>query len=189
MRLGLKLLVVPIRLIDERAVSEARRVLTSAFHDFEVTPIEEPYIPRTEAYDEVRGQWRADAVAYGLVTWARRTHGCGDRCMVLGVSPDDGYVPGLNFVFGIALPPTGSAAIFTYRLRSSSQERYFERVRKEALHEVGHLLGLGHCRVRECVMSFSNSVFEVDLKSEKFCYVCATKLSHLGVRVSHVHRL
>ncbi len=184
-----KLLVAPVHLIDRKTVGEARRVLASAFPDFEVTPVEGPYIPEIEAYDGIRGQWRADAVAYGLAMWARRTHGCRDRCMVLGVSPDDGYVPGLNFVFGIALPLAGSAVIFTYRLRTSSLERYLERVRKEVLHEVGHLLGLGHCRVRKCVMSFSNSVFEVDLKTDKFCAACAARLKRLGVEVGQDHLL
>ena len=184
-----KLLVVPVHLINKEAVDEAHRVLASAFPDFEVTPVGGPYIPEMKAYDGVRGQWRADAVAYGLAMWARRAHGCGNRCIVLGVSPDDGYVPGLNFVFGIALPLTGSAVIFTYRLRTSSPERYLERVRKEALHEVGHLLGLGHCRVRKCVMSFSNSVFEVDLKTDKFCHACAARLTRLGVKVSQAHLL
>lgn len=184
-----KLLVVPVHPIDEEAVSEARRVLASAFPDFEVTTVEGPYIPEMEAYDGVKGQWRADAVAYGLAMWARRTHGCGDRCIILGVSPDDGYVPGLNFVFGIALPYASSAVIFTYRLRTPSPEHYLERVRKEALHEVGHLLGLGHCRIRKCVMSFSNSVFEVDLKTDRFCPVCVARLTRLGVRVGQVHLL
>ncbi len=187
--MGRKLFVVPVHLIDERAVEEASKVLASAFPDFEITSVEGPYIPEIEAYDEVRGQWRADVVAYGLALWARRTHGCKGKCMVLGVSPDDGYVPGLNFVFGIALPLAGSAVIFTYRLKTPSSEHYLERVRKEVLHEVGHLLGLGHCRVRKCVMSFSNSVFEVDMKSERFCPACVASLMRKGVVVGEDHRL
>lgn len=184
-----KLLVVPIRHIDSDTVSEAYRVLSTAFPSFEVIATDEIYIPNEEIYDDVRGQWRADLMAYELAGWTRKVRGCGRGCMVLGVSPDDGYVPGLNFVFGIALPFAGSAIIFTYRLRAAFPERYSERVRKEALHEVGHLLGLGHCRVRKCVMSFSNSVYEVDMKSDKFCPTCVASLMRKGVVVGEDHRL
>ncbi len=184
-----KLLVVPIRHIDTDAVGEVYRVLNMAFPSFEVIATDEIYIPNEEIYDDVRGQWRADLMAYGLAEWARKVRGCGRRCIALGVSPDDGYVPGLNFVFGIALPFAGSAIIFTSRLKAVFPGRYSERARKEALHEVGHLLGLGHCRVRKCVMSFSNSVFEVDIKSDKFCPTCAASLMRKGVIVSEEHRL
>ncbi|GEM_PF-6108904 len=88
-----KILVAPIRHIDTDIVSQAFRALTSTFPNFKIIVAEEVYIPDTDTYDEIRNQWRADAVAYGLAIWARRTHGCGRGCMVLGVSLDDGYAP------------------------------------------------------------------------------------------------
>ncbi len=49
---------------------------------------------------------------------------------------------------------------------------FFERVKKELLHELGHTFGLGHCQDKGCIMSFSNSVLEVDLKGLGFCSKC-----------------
>ena len=39
-----------------------------------------------------------------------------------------------------------------------------ERALTEAVHELGHTYGLGHCPVSTCVMHFSNSLHDTDLK-------------------------
>ncbi len=48
-------------------------------------------------------------------------------------------------------------------------------MRKLILHELGHLLGLGHC-VNYCVMRFSNNLLELDEKPDEFCEECKYKL-------------
>ena len=47
-----------------------------------------------------------------------------------------------------------------------------ERVKKEAVHEIGHTFGLGHCLNKICVMSFSPSIFDVDRKEVHPCKKC-----------------
>ena len=42
----------------------------------------------------------------------------------------------------------------------------------EAVHEIGHLLGIGHCPEPTCVMHFSNSLYDTDRKSPMFCGQC-----------------
>jgi archaemetzincin len=49
-------------------------------------------------------------------------------------------------------------------------------MRKEAVHELGHAFGLVHCKDFECVMHFSNSIEQVDLKANAFCRKCADLL-------------
>ncbi len=98
--------------------------------------------------------------------------------LVVGIADADGYVNGLNFVFGLALPGAGAAVVFTRRLRRGVRRSiYMERLVKEVLHELGHLLGLGHCRNPECVMSFSNSLADVDSKRPWFCPSCRAMLA------------
>ncbi|MEM0111125.1 MAG: hypothetical protein QXO83_07380 [Desulfurococcus sp.] len=43
------------------------------------------------------------------------------------------------------------------------------------------MLGLNHCSNQGCVMSFSNSVVEVDAKSRFFCEECARRIRELNI--------
>jgi len=101
------------------------------------------------------------------------------RTLALGLSEADGYVEGLNFVFGLAIPRLGSAVVFTRRLMSPDKNLYMDRLLKEGMHELGHLLGLEHCRNPKCVMSFSNSVYDVDRKEASFCDKCKARLKEV----------
>jgi archaemetzincin len=102
--------------------------------------------------------------------------------VVLGVTGVDLMVPGLNFVFGLADPGSGAAVISLARLypefygQPRDPRRFKERAVKEAVHELGHLLGLGHCPDPACVMSFSNSLADTDRKGQGFCRACRERL-------------
>ena len=49
---------------------------------------------------------------------------------------------------------------------------------QEAVHETGHVLGLGHCRA-PCVMAFSNSRDEARHKGRTLCDSCQARLARL----------
>jgi archaemetzincin len=98
--------------------------------------------------------------------------------VVLGVTGVDLTAPGLNFVFGLADPPSRCAVISLARLYPEfygqpRDPRLFKaRALKEAVHELGHLWGLGHCPDPGCVMFFSNSLADTDRKGPGFCERC-----------------
>jgi archaemetzincin len=102
--------------------------------------------------------------------------------IVLGIVPVDLYEPDLNFIFGVASPITGTAVISLYRLHNSfyglpeNEKIFIERTIKEAVHEIGHVLGLPHCPNPICVMHFSNSIEDTDRKSYYFCESCYIKV-------------
>jgi len=99
------------------------------------------------------------------------------KCLhVLGVTEADLYVPGLNFVFGEAECPGNFAIISLHRLKSSDRDLFLKRILKEAVHELGHTFGLPHCENHLCVMHFSNSIVETDIKDYGFCRNCLNKL-------------
>ncbi len=99
---------------------------------------------------------------------------------VLGIVDQDLYVPELNFVFGEA--GQKAAVVSLTRLRQEfyrlpqDHNLFYKRTLTEAVHELGHTFGLGHCRNPRCVMFFSNSLLDTDRKGFEFCVECRRKL-------------
>ena len=101
----------------------------------------------------------------------------------LGIADVDLFSPIFTHVFGEA-SLGGKAGVFSlHRLRPTlyglpeDPALLLARARREGLHETGHLLGLAHCREPACVMRFSGSVEEVDLKEDAFCAACLEAIS------------
>jgi archaemetzincin len=105
--------------------------------------------------------------------------GLGKSEISLGITKEDIYFGDLNFVFGIASPTALSCVVSLCRLDPEfygfpqDDELYYSRVKKEVIHEIGHVLGLLHCEKPTCVMSFSNSIYDVDRKTKFFCENCS----------------
>jgi archaemetzincin len=102
---------------------------------------------------------------------------------ILVICNMDAYSGELNFVFGEAHLGGRIAAIYLPRLRSEFYNLkpddliFYDRISKEAIHELGHSFGLFHCNNKRCVMSFSNSLYDTDFKNRTFCKNCKNKLS------------
>lgn len=127
------------------------------------------------AFDHNRQQYLAGPFLETLKEFVpTKTHG-------LALVNLDLFVPRLNFIFGLA-EFGGNALVALPRLSPTfyglpeNQKLYDERVVKEALHELGHVLGLHHCHNR-CVMRFSNSLSDTDRKPDEYCPSCLSKLS------------
>jgi archaemetzincin len=100
----------------------------------------------------------------------------------LGVANVDLFVPDLNFVFGEASSRRRVAVFSIARLdpqfygEPANPKQLTLRAMTEAIHELGHAFGLGHCKRADCVMWFSNTLAETDRKGSKLCEACAQRI-------------
>lgn len=154
----------------KREASSAIRTIYDAdvtIHDTQPTP--------ASAYDSARDQYRAEE----FIDIASRV-GTGNKN--IGITVKDLFYRRRNYVFGLAYLDGNASVVSTYRLQTSSDggfsnksasEIFSDRIRKEVVHEVGHMLGLEHCGNHRCVMNFSPTVREVDVKEETLCGTCS----------------
>lgn len=135
------------------------------------------------ALDGERGQHKTGAFLDVLASFARAP----DPVIAVGIACVDLYSdtrPSLNFVFGEARVGT-CCVVSLARLGPSfygfspNPSLLRERVVKEILHETGHVLGLGHCIDPLCVMRFSTSIHDTDLKHPRPCAACSARLQAL----------
>lgn len=76
------------------------------------------------------------------------------------------FYPGIGAIFGCS---AGNCAVISHSGMDQSA------LAKEAIHEVGHVLGLNHCQ-ENCVMNLSKSREEVGKKASSLCPGCSTRL-------------
>jgi archaemetzincin len=168
----MKITLKPFGDVDSYVLHELQKLLGNSFG----CPVEigtTTDIPE-RAYRKGRGQYLASMMLDVL-----KAINTSQDERKLGVIDADLYAPGLNFVFGQADPDYGVAIISLCRLRQElppDRKLFLDRTCKEAVHELGHTFGLVHCPKTRCVMHFSSSISDTDLKSMAFCSQCQPKL-------------
>ncbi len=126
------------------------------------------------AFDPSRRQYRADRLLASLLAETSP-----DGARRIGVTNLDVFLPVFTHVLGLAQHGGRVAVVSLHRLRPDEPGHpdpagvLRARLLREALHELGHLLGLVHCEVPWCAMRASRVAEEVDLKDAAFCPSCA----------------
>jgi len=129
-------------------------------------------------FDKDRNQWKSS----NILQWLWNKHKPDKSTKILDICDLDAYSEVLNFVFGEAYVNGRVSVIYLPRLRQefygikADNFLFHQRIIKEAVHELGHAFGIRHCENKRCVMHFSNSLADTDIKAKNFCKRCNTLL-------------
>jgi archaemetzincin len=183
----LKIGVLAVGAIAPEVLAAAAHGVAEVFPDTSSKVIADSVDVPVEAFDKKRGQYHSTTILKYIRTYSEQ-HPEFDR--ILAIIEVDIYASDLNYVFGEAYLSAKAGLISLWRLKPEFYKEEPDkgelqlRTQKEAIHELGHTLGLQHCPRSYCVMHFSNSIFEVDKKQSLFCDQCylnaAIAISSMG---------
>jgi len=138
--------------------------------------------PKKEAsfqssFDKHRNQWYSPK----LLDWFFEKFRPNEDTIILFILDVDAYSNGLNFIPGEAFHKGGLGVNYLSRIKQEfyglkpDNELFYERMVKEAVHELGHVFGFLHCRNPRCIVYFSNTLNDTDNKERSFCQSCRTR--------------
>ena len=138
------------------------------------------------AFDPNRNQYHSTPILDQLALKAPK-----DAIKVLAITQVDLFIPILTHVYGEAQLGGKACIVSTIRLNEghsslNTQDPFFSRIVKEAIHELGHTFKLHHCREHTCLMHYCRNESDVDRKSDQLCRYCKIMLEdeikRLGVK-------
>lgn len=172
--------IVPIYFADREEM--LRRLGALLERDFATSVrYRSPWFDPERSFDSSRGQYNSTLVLKQLLEDPQQP-----AARTLGVTSVDLFAPVLTYVFGEAQLGGRAAVVSLHRLRSDvyglppDEALLFERLHKEAVHELGHTFGLLHCRSIGCVMGASAYAEDIELKTARFCELCRSVLRKGG---------
>ena len=184
----MKVGILQVGQVDPEVLAAIAEGLPKTFPDTTATVITDVLPVPQGAFDKKRSQYNSSLLLNEVRVYAAKKQQ--DFHRILGVVDADMYAFGLNYVFGEAYTPGATALVSVWRLKPEfyrdqpNQSLYLLRAQKEAVHELGHTLGVKHCPRSLCAMHFSNSIFDTDKKQNLLCDECylqaAIAISNLG---------
>ena len=173
--------LVPAGKVDKKVLAKLKEKLPGIF-PMSVKAVIDPEqkLPQS-AYDTSRAQYDAqktlDAISQQLVLTI-----INERALI--ITDQDLYVPGVDFVFGLADDKKGVLIVSLARLagefygQKADERLLAERALKEAARELGRSWKLPDCPSQKCVMHPSSSPADIDKERESFCYKCCIALEN-----------
>lgn len=142
---------------------------------------------RDEWRDAESGLFRSVHLIHALMDRAAPGVGGGGPRWRLAIGDIGLCAEGIGRLFGEAARGGCCAVVGTAPLRAGSgadAEVLRARLVTEAVHEIGHLAGLGHCGRASCVMYPARDIADIDRKGPSFCIECRRSLKLRGLQDS-----
>ncbi|MFD2914725.1 matrixin family metalloprotease [Psychroserpens luteus] len=80
-------------------------------------------------------------------------------------------------IFGLGYKPGKSCVVSTFRIKNVEASLFKSRLQKISVHEIGHNMGLDHCKTEKCVMQDAvESINTVDVANFELCPNCHHKI-------------
>lgn len=172
--------IQPLGIVKEERLEVAKKGLEEAF-GLKVEILETKPLPK-EAWYAPRSRYRADK----LLTFLSDTTEAKIQ-IVVGITAKDISTTKEEHedwgIFGLGELGGRVCVVSTFRLgaRGADENKLRDRLRKVAIHEAGHVMGMDHCPNQGCVMQDAeSSIATVDMETGEFCDDCkADSLSWL----------
>ena len=142
---------------------------------------------RAEWMERESGHYRSIHLIHALMDRAKDGEGKRARRWRLAIADAGLCAEGVGAVLGEAAMKGCCAVIGIQPLRAGSGadgQVLRARLLTEAIHEAGHLAGVGHCRRASCVMYPSLRIADTDHKGHTFCDECRRALKLRGLQKS-----
>ena len=189
-----KIYLLPIGKLEGRynqLVSDTSRYL-SLFYGLDtklLKPISSTLIPQEARRENVLGTQLLSTYILNDILVPRLPE---DAACLIALSKHDLWPgKGWNFVFGQANTRKRVGVWSLTRFGVDDDEVKYEtvlrRTVKTAAHEVGHMFTMRHCKVFECLMNGSNSLYESEKRPLYMCPHCLGKLMLLTNRKVITH--
>ncbi|NQU99867.1 MAG: archaemetzincin family Zn-dependent metalloprotease [Parcubacteria group bacterium] len=163
--------LLPLGNVDLEYFKKLRIDLKESF-GFDVEKADKIEIP-DYAYDKEKNKYNGRIILNELAKTNL------ENCeKILAVTDEDLFTEDLDYIFGQAELSGNLCLISLRRLNPEfykeklDKDLFYNRILKEAIHELGHTFSLKHCQNKKCVMHFSDDIKDTDNKESDFCEEC-----------------
>lgn len=140
--------------------------------------ISEGHLDLSEFYDPARNQYDANKLLKKIETLYSS-----ENLKTIGIFNVDLFIPILTYIYGQAFLNGRSGIASIFRLKNerygikADEKQFVDRIKKEVIHELGHMFRLIHCTNPLCVMRSSTYVEDIDQKNHQLCTKCKDELN------------
>lgn len=163
--------------VPKERIEVVRKGLKEAF-GFEIAVLEAKPLPQA-AWHAPRQRYRAEKLLTDLDAAVPKKHRIiiGLAAKDISTTKDEHEDWG---IFGLGELGGRACVVSTFRLgaRGADEAKLRDRLRKVAIHEAGHVMGLDHCPSDCCVMrDAESSIATVDDETGRFCDACVKSIN------------